>query len=37
AFALAVEAGREAYEAGLGERREDAAASSPETGLDFLR
>jgi thiazole synthase len=37
AFALAVEAGREAYEAGLGERSEDAAASSPETGLDFLR
>ncbi|MBU4263715.1 MAG: thiazole synthase [Proteobacteria bacterium] len=37
AFALAVEAGREAFEAGLGERREDAAASSPETGLDFLR
>ena len=37
AFALAVEAGREAYEAGLGARREDAAASSPETGLDFLR
>jgi len=37
AFAMAVEAGREAYEAGLGERREDAAASSPETGLDFLR
>jgi thiazole synthase len=37
AFAMAVEAGREAYEAGLGERRENAAASSPETGLDFLR
>jgi thiazole synthase len=37
AFALAVEAGREAYEAGLGERSEDAAASSPQTGLDFLR
>ncbi|MFH1217074.1 MAG: thiazole synthase [Pseudomonadota bacterium] len=37
AFAKAVEAGREAYEAGLGERRVDAAASSPQTGLDFLR
>ena len=37
AFAMAVEAGREAYEAGLGERRENAAASSPQTGLDFLR
>jgi len=37
AFAMAVEAGREAYEAGLGERRTDAAASSPQTGLDFLR
>jgi len=37
AFAMAVEAGREAFEAGLGERREEAAASSPETGLDFLR
>ncbi len=37
AFAKAVEAGREAYESGLGERRIQAAASSPETGLDFLR
>jgi thiazole synthase len=37
AFAMAVEAGREAYEAGLGERRADAASSSPQTGLDFLR
>ncbi|MDH4320098.1 MAG: thiazole synthase [Desulfobulbaceae bacterium] len=37
AFAMAVAAGRDAYEAGLGEARENAAASSPETGLDFLR
>jgi thiazole synthase len=37
AFAMAVEAGREAYEAGLGERSDNAAASSPETGLAFLR
>ncbi|MCB2180757.1 MAG: thiazole synthase [Desulfobulbaceae bacterium] len=37
AFAMAVEAGRDAFEAGLGEKRVDASASSPETGLDFLR
>ncbi|MEW6594721.1 MAG: thiazole synthase [Thermodesulfobacteriota bacterium] len=37
AFAKAVEAGREAYEAGLGVRRTEAEASSPQGGLDFLR
>jgi len=37
AFALAVVAGREAFLAKLGAVRPDAAASSPETGLDFLR
>lgn len=37
AFAKAVEAGREAYEAGLGARKSEASASSPESGLDFLR
>lgn len=37
AFAMAVEAGREAYEAGLGEKRLEADASSPAGGLDFLR
>lgn len=37
AFAKAVEAGREAYEAGLGARRAEAEASSPQSGLDFLR
>ena len=37
AFAMAVVAGRDAFEAGLGERRADASASSPESGLDFLR
>jgi thiazole synthase len=37
AFAMAVEAGRAAYEAGLGAVNKDAAASSPEEGLDFLR
>lgn len=37
AFALAVEAGREAYESGAGRRLAKAEASSPETGLDFLR
>ncbi|MCK5227672.1 MAG: thiazole synthase, partial [Desulfobulbaceae bacterium] len=37
AFAKAVSAGREAYEAGLGTAGPDAAASSPETGLGFLR
>lgn len=36
AFAKAVEAGREAYEAGLGKQGEEAAASSPQTGLEFL-
>jgi len=37
AFAMAVEAGREAYESGLGEARVEADASSPHAGLDFLR
>ncbi|MDY0349726.1 MAG: thiazole synthase [Desulfobulbaceae bacterium] len=42
AFRLAVEAGREAYEAGLGRRSTAASASSPETGLlnadlDFIQ
>ena len=37
AFALAVEAGREAYESGAGRRLSQAEASSPEIGLDFLR
>jgi len=37
AFAMAVEAGRAAYEAGLGTANKDAAASSPEEGLGFLR
>jgi thiazole synthase len=37
AYAMAVEAGRIAYEAGLGAVRQDAAASSPEDGLGFLR
>ncbi len=37
AFAKAVEAGREAYEAGLGTQDSEASASSPETGLGFLR
>lgn len=36
AFALGVQAGRAAFEAGLGEVREEAAASSPEVGLGFL-
>lgn len=36
AFGLAVQAGRTAFEAGLGEVREEAAASSPEVGLGFL-
>ncbi len=36
AFAMAVEAGREAYESGLGRTRSDASASSPEVGLGFL-
>ncbi len=37
AFARAVEAGREAYEAGLGAGSRVASASSPQTGLDFIR
>ncbi|MFC1523704.1 thiazole synthase [Thermodesulfobacteriota bacterium] len=37
AFAGAVIAGREAFEAGLGTVDKQAAASSPETGLDFIR
>ncbi len=37
AFAKGVLAGREAFEAGLGSHRTEASASSPETGLDFLR
>lgn len=37
AFAMAVKAGRDAYEAGLGAREKTASASSPEDGLDFLR
>ncbi|MEA2083036.1 MAG: thiazole synthase [Thermodesulfobacteriota bacterium] len=37
AFAKGVIAGREAFEAGLGLRMTEASASSPETGLDFLR
>ncbi len=37
AFALAVEAGRQAFEAGLGKRSSEAAASSPDEGLGFLR
>jgi len=37
AFALAVEAGREAYESGAGRSTERAEPSSPETGLGFLR
>jgi thiazole synthase len=37
AFAMAVEAGRQAFEAGLGKRSAEAAASSPEEGLGFLR
>lgn len=36
AFAMAVEAGRIAYESGLGAEELRAQASSPETGLDFL-
>ncbi len=36
AFAKAVEAGREAFEAGLGQCRKEADASSPHGGLDFL-
>ena len=37
AFAKAVEAGRSAYEAGLGRKSSDASASSPLTGLDFIK
>lgn len=37
AFAMAVEAGRDAYEAGLGLQQQVARASSPEEGLDFIR
>ncbi len=37
AFAQAVEASRAAYESGLGAQDKNAAASSPEVGLDFLR
>jgi thiazole synthase len=36
AFAMAVEAGRSAYEAGLGRSQVQATASSPEVGLGFL-
>jgi len=37
AFAQAVEAGRAAYEAGLGREQRQASPSSPRGGLDFLR
>ncbi len=37
AFAMAVIAGRDAYEAGLGTISKEADASSPRNGLDFLR
>lgn len=37
AFAMAVESGRLAYEAGLGAVNSDPAPSSPEAGLGFLR
>ncbi len=37
AFAAAVDAGRAAFESGLGRQGPEASASSPETGLDFLR
>jgi thiazole synthase len=36
AFAMAVTAGRDAYEAGLGAQEQTAVASSPDTGLGFL-
>lgn len=36
AFAMAVEAGRIAYESGLGAEEKQAQASSPASGLDFL-
>ncbi len=37
AFAVAVEAGRMAYEAGPGEKQDQARASSPDFDLNFLR
>ena len=37
AFAQAVKAGRLAYEAGLGKKSSEASASSPLTGLDFIK
>ncbi|MDX1775781.1 MAG: thiazole synthase [Desulfobulbales bacterium] len=37
AFARAVEAGRDAFEAGLGKKSTEASASSPVTGLDFIK
>lgn len=37
AFKKAVEAGREAYESGLGASQKETSASSPQGGLDFLR
>jgi thiazole synthase len=37
AFAKAVEAGRTAYEAGLGRKSAEASASSPLNGLDFIK
>jgi thiazole synthase len=37
AFAQAVDAGRAAFESGLGKRSSEAAASSPLTGLDFIK
>lgn len=37
AFAKAVEAGRQAFEAGLGTAQREISASSPQGGLDFLR
>lgn len=37
AFAMAVEAGRESFEAGLGGQSKDASASTPQGGLDFIR
>lgn len=37
AFALAVVAGREAFEAGAGVQGKEASASSPQNGLDFIR
>ena len=37
AFAMAVDAGRAAFESGMGTVSKDAAASSPEDGLGFLR